>query len=86
MKFLKGKETLAQKDQMCSENGFLKMFDWDAEYASIVKFYAQLALRNGWIDYVRYAVKQKQETEPLFKNLAKDVAQKIKELKDENSK
>jgi len=62
------------------------MFDWDAEYASIVKFYAELALRNGWIDYVRYAVKQKQETEPFFKNLAKDVAQKIKELKDENSK
>ena len=71
---------------MYSENGFLKMFDWDAEYASIVKFYALLALRNGWIDYVRYAVKQKQETEPLLKNLAKDVAQKIKELKDENSK
>ena len=77
---------MAQKDQMYLENGFLKMFDWDAEYQKIVKFYAQLALRNGWIDYVRYAVKQKQETEPLLKNLAKDVAQKIKELKDENSK
>jgi len=86
MKFLKGKETLAQKDQMCSENGFLKMFDWDSEYQKIIKFYAELALRDGWIDYVRYAVKQKQETEPLLKNLAKDVAQKIKELKDENSK
>jgi len=77
---------LAQKEQMCSENGFLKMFDWDAEYQKIVKFYAQLALRDGWIEYVRYSVKQKQETEPLLKNLAKDVAQKIKELQNENSK
>ena len=62
------------------------MFDWDAEYKKIVNFYAELALRNGWIEYVRYSVKQKQETEPLLKNLAKDVAQKIKDLKDENSK
>ena len=62
------------------------MFDWDAEYKKIVNFYAELALKDGWIEYVRYSVKQKQETEPLFKNLAKDVAQKIKDLKDENSK
>jgi hypothetical protein len=86
MKFLKGKETLAQKDQICLENGFLKMFDWDAEYASIVKFYAELATKKGWIDYVRDLVREKQQTEPLLKNLGKDVAQKIKELKDENSK
>jgi hypothetical protein len=62
------------------------MFDWVAEYKKIVNFYAELALRDGWIEYVRYSVKQKQETEPLLKNLAKDVAQKIKDLKDENSK
>ena len=62
------------------------MFDWDVEYKKIVNFYAELALRDGWIEYVRYSVKQKQETEPLLKNLAKDVAQKIKDLKDENSK
>ena len=62
------------------------MFDWDAEYKKIVNFYAELALRDGWIEYVRYSVKQKQETEPLLKNLAIDVAQKIKDLKDENSK
>ena len=86
MKCLKGKETLAQKDQICSENGFLKMFDWDAEYASIVKFYAELASKKGWIEYVRDVVREKQQTEPLLKNLGKDVAQKIKELKDENSK
>ena len=62
------------------------MFDWDAEYKKIVNFYAELALRDGWIEYVRYSVKQKQETDPFLKNLAKDVAQKIKDLKDENSK
>jgi len=68
-----------------SENGY-SIFNWDAEYASIVKFYAQLALAPGWIEYTRDLVKQKQQTEPLFKNLGKDVAEKIKELKDEKSK
>jgi GTPase SAR1 family protein len=56
------------------------MFDWDAEYQSIVEFYAKLALNAGWRDYIRGVVKEKMDTEPLFKTLGKDVAKKIKEL------
>jgi hypothetical protein len=56
------------------------MFDWDAEYRSIVDFYAKLALNPGWRDYIRGVVKEKMNTEPIFKNLGKDVAEKIKEL------
>ena len=59
------------------------MFDWDAEYASIVKFYAELALAPGWREYTREMVREKMETEPLFKNLGKDVADKIKELEND---
>ena len=59
------------------------MFDWDAEYASIVKFYAELALAPGWREYTREMVREKMGTEPLFKNLGKDVADKIKELEND---
>ena len=61
----------------------LNNFDWDKEYQGIVDFYANLALKRGWIDYIRHAVKQKQESEPIFKNLGKDVAKKLKELECE---
>jgi 3-methyladenine DNA glycosylase/8-oxoguanine DNA glycosylase len=60
------------------------MFDWDAEYASIVKFYAELALRSGWRDYVRDLVRQKM-LDPVLKDLGKDVAQKIKELENDKT-
>lgn len=60
------------------------MFDWDAEYASIVKFYAELALRSGWRDYVRDLVRQKM-LDPILKDLGKDVAQKIKELENDKT-
>ena len=59
------------------------MFDWDAEYKSIVKFYAELALAPGWREYTREMVREKMGTEPLFKNLGKDVADKIKELEND---
>jgi len=62
------------------ESGCLKMFDWDAEYESIVKFYAQLAIRPGWREYTRGIVKEKMQTEPIFKNLGRDVGNRIKEL------
>ena len=60
------------------------MFDWDAEYASIVKFYSELAMRTGWRDYVRDLVKQKMQ-DPVLKDLGKDVAQKIKELENDKT-
>ena len=67
--------------KMPSENGS-SIFDWDAEYQSIVKFYAELALAPGFRDYTRDMVKQKM-MDPLLKNLGKDVAEKIKELENE---
>jgi len=66
---------------MFSENGS-SIFDWDAEYQSIVKFYAELALAPGFRDYTRDMVKQKM-MDPLLKNLGKDVAEKIKELEND---
>lgn len=60
------------------------MFDWDAEYKSIVKFYAELALAPGWREYTREMVKEKMQ-DPLLKNLGKDVSKKIKELEDGNN-
>lgn len=67
--------------KMFSENGS-SIFDWDAEYQSIVKFYAELALAPGFRDYTRDMVKQKM-MDPLLKNLGKDVAEKIKELEND---
>ena len=60
-------------------------FDWDKEYSLLVTFYAELALKNGWVEYVRETIKEKQKNESLLKNLGKDVSAKIKELKNENS-
>lgn len=60
------------------------MFDWDKEYESIVKFYAELALAPGWREYTREMVKEKMQ-DPLLKNLGKDVSKKIKELEDGNN-
>ena len=61
------------------------MFDWDAEYASIVKFYAELALAPGFREYTRKMVKEKMK-DPVLKNLGNDVATKIKELEIVNHK
>jgi hypothetical protein len=58
------------------------MFDWDAEYASIVKFYAELALAPGFREYTREMVKEKMK-DPTLKNLSNDVAAKIKELEND---
>ena len=54
-------------------------FDWDAEYESIVDFYAALAQKKGWLEYIRQAVRDKQQESPLFRNLGKDVARRIGE-------
>ena len=44
-----------------------------------VEHYANLALKPGWIDYVRHQVRE-MEKHPMFKGLGKAVAQRIKEL------
>ena len=60
-------------------------FDWENEYRSIVDFYAKLAVKKGWLEYIRGAVKEKQNESELFKNLGKDVGNRIKELETKNS-
>ena len=44
-----------------------------------VEHYANLALQQGWIDYVRHQVKELEKT-PMFKGLGKAVGKKIKEM------
>jgi hypothetical protein len=48
----------------------------------VVTYYAELAMKPGWIDYVRHQVKQ-MENDPsgLWIGLAQAIADKIKELK-----
>ena len=79
---LMGGQILGLYPSLKCESGCLKMFDWDAEYASVVKFYAELAMRAGWREYVRDLVREKMQ-EPVLKNLSKDVAAKIKELEND---
>ena len=45
-----------------------------------VEHYSKLALKQGWIDYVRHQVKL-MEQEHAFKGIGKLIAQRIKELK-----
>jgi len=48
-----------------------------------VEHYANLALQQGWIDYVRHQVKELEKT-PMFKGLGKAVGKRIKELNASN--
>ena len=53
---------------------------------NIVDFYAKLALNKGWIDYARQRVKELEKHESgMWVGLGQAVAQRIKELKNENS-
>jgi len=47
--------------------------------------YAELALLPGWIEYVRYAVKQKQTQSKLFAGMGERVKLKIERLKNEQA-
>jgi hypothetical protein len=44
-----------------------------------IDHYAKLALKPGWIDYVRHQVKL-MEQEPAFHGIGKLIAKRIKEL------
>ncbi len=46
----------------------------------LLQFYAQLAMSPGWIEEARRAVK---EVERLFPGFGKQVAKRMKELKNE---
>ena len=48
-----------------------------------VEHYAQLALKPGWIDYVRHQVKQmEKDSSGLWVGLAQAIADRIKELNE----
>jgi hypothetical protein len=44
--------------------------------------YAELALKPGWIDYVRYAVSQKQKQSDIYVGMGERVKKKIDILKE----
>jgi hypothetical protein len=46
---------------------------------NLVDHYAKLAMKPGWIDYVRHQVKQ-MEKDPAFHGIGKLIAKRIKEL------
>ena len=48
-----------------------------------VEHYAQLALKLGWIDYVRHQVRE-MEKQPMFNGLGKAVKQRMDELNANN--
>jgi hypothetical protein len=50
----------------------------------IAQHYAKLAMNQGWIDHVRYMVKE-YEKSPYWKGLGKCVAEQIKLLKKQQS-
>lgn len=50
---------------------------------TFVEHYARMALKKGWIDYAREQVKKMENDETkLWQGLGKDVAKRIKEIKD----
>lgn len=59
------------------------MFDWDKEYSDHVDFWAKLAKKKEWLEYVRDRVKTLQ-LDPNLKNLGRDVGNRIKELEKQD--
>ena len=59
------------------------MFDWDKEYSDNVDFWAKLAKKKEWLEYVRDRVKTLQ-LDPNLKNLGRDVGNRIKELEKQD--
>lgn len=47
--------------------------------------YAELAIKPGWIEYIRFAVSQKQKESKLFAGMGERVKLKIERLKDEQA-
>ena len=52
-----------------------------------MEHYARMALKKGWIDYAREQVKKMENDETkLWQGLGKDVAKRIKEIKDADNR
>lgn len=61
------------------------MDEFDKAIEDLEWKYAELALLPGWIEYVRYAVKQKQTESKLFSGMGERVKLKIERLKNEQT-
>ena len=66
-------------------NGLSKMDQFDEMYDDTVELYAHLAQQPGWVEFIRYQVKQKMQSNVLFTRLAEDVKNKIQEQKNAQS-
>ena len=61
------------------------MDEFDKTIEDLEWKYAELALKPGWIEYVRHAVKQKQTESKLFAGMGERVKLKIERLKNEQA-
>ena len=60
------------------------MDEFDKAIEDLEWKYAELALLPGWIEYVRYAVKQKQTESKLFSGMGERVKNKMEILRSRN--
>jgi len=58
---------------------------FDIEMEELELKYAELFLRPGWQEYVRFSVSQKQKESKLFVGMGERVKLKIERLKDEQA-
>lgn len=61
------------------------MYKFEQALEDLENKYAELALKDGWIEYVRFAVSQKQKESKLFAGMGERVKLKIERLKDEQA-
>jgi len=61
------------------------MDQFDVEMEKLELKYAELFLRPGWQEYVRFAVSQKQKESKLFAGMGERVKLKIERLKNEQA-
>ena len=60
-------------------------YDFEKELENLELKYAELFLKPGWQEYVRFAVSQKQKESKLFAGMGERVKLKIERLKDEQA-
>jgi len=61
------------------------MYKFEQALEDLENKYAELALKDGWIEYVRFAVSQKQKESKLFAGMGERVKLKIERLKNEQA-
>ena len=61
------------------------MDTFDIEMGKLEWKYAELAIKPGWIEYIRFAVGEKQKQSKLFAGMGERVKLKIERLKNEQA-